>query len=64
MPLTPPADEPAFPSLDASTKVPDSPMDDHLAIDELELDELSEPQVDVQKPHLVTHAKVYAIAEK
>jgi hypothetical protein len=63
MPLTPPADEPMFQNLDASSKVPDTPMADQFAFDELE-GEQSEPELDVQTAHLVTHAKVYAIAEK
>lgn len=63
MPLTPPADESTFQNLDASTKMPDTPMADQFAIDDLE-SEQSEPTLDVQKGHLVTHAKVYAIAEK
>jgi hypothetical protein len=63
MPLTPPADEPTFQNLDASSKMPDTPMADQFAFDELE-GEQSEPELDVQTAHLVTHAKVYAIAEK
>jgi hypothetical protein len=63
MPLTPPADEPTFQNLDASSKLPDTPMADQFAFDELE-GEQSEPELDVQTTHLVTHAKVYAIAEK
>jgi hypothetical protein len=63
MPLTPPADEPVFQNLEASSKFPDTPMVDQFAIDELE-SEQSEPELDVRSAHLVTHAKVYAIAEK
>lgn len=63
MPLTPPDDEPAFYNLDASTKMPDTPMDDQFAMNELETEQ-SEPESNTQKAHLVTHAKVYAIAEK
>jgi hypothetical protein len=63
MPLTPPADEPAIQSLDATSKLPDTPIADQFAFDELE-GEQSEPELDVQNAHLVTHAKVYAIAEK
>ena len=63
MPLTPPADEPSTQILDASSKMPDTPMANQFAVDEQE-DEQSEPELDVQKAHLVTHAKVYAIAEK
>jgi hypothetical protein len=63
MPLTPPADELDFQSLDASAKYPDTPMADESAFDELE-GEQSAQELDVQNAHLVTHAKVYAIAEK
>jgi hypothetical protein len=63
MPLTPPADEFMIQNLDASTKMPDTPMADQFAIHELE-SEQSEPALDVQNSHLVTHTKVYAIAEK
>jgi hypothetical protein len=63
MPLTPPADEPVLQTLDASSKLPDTPMVDQFAIDELE-GEQSEPELTMQSAHLVTHAKVYAIAEK
>lgn len=63
MPLTPPADETMFPNLDSFSKLPDTPMADQFAIDELE-DDISEPELGVQTSHLVTHAKVYAIAEK
>jgi len=63
MPLTPPADEPSTQILDASSKMPDTPMANQFLVDEQE-DEQSEPELDVQKAHLVTHAKVYAIAEK
>jgi hypothetical protein len=63
MPLTPPADEPTFQNLNASSKFPDTPMADQFAIDELE-GEQSELELDVQSAYLVTHAKVYAIAEK
>jgi hypothetical protein len=63
MPLTPPADQSSFQNLDASTKMPDTPMADQFEIYELE-SEQSEPTLDAQNSHLVTHAKVYAIAEK
>jgi hypothetical protein len=63
MPLTPPADESSFQNMDASTKMPDTPMADQFVIDELE-SEQSEPALDDQNSHLVTHAKVYALAEK
>jgi hypothetical protein len=63
IPLTPPADEPAYQRLDTLLKLPDTPMIDQFAIDELE-GEQSEPELDAQSAHLVIHAKVYAIAEK
>lgn len=63
MPLTPPADEPSLQNLDASSKVPDTPMADQFANDELEGEE-PELESEAHSAHLVTHAKVYAIAEK
>jgi hypothetical protein len=63
LPLTPPADETTFSTAYSSSKLPDMPMVDQFSTDELE-DELSEPEPDIQTSHLVTHAKVYAIAEK
>jgi len=63
MPLTPPAEEDTFSNLDESMKLPSSPMVDQFAIEDTE-DEQDEPDVDLGKAHLVTHAKVYAIAEK
>ncbi|KAF2679206.1 hypothetical protein K458DRAFT_119023 [Lentithecium fluviatile CBS 122367] len=64
MPLTPPTEqENQFDNLNASTKLPDSPMADQL--DENPFDCMTtEPEADTEKPHLITHAKVYAIAEK
>ncbi|KAH8724448.1 hypothetical protein GQ44DRAFT_279411 [Phaeosphaeriaceae sp. PMI808] len=63
MPLTPTDDESVFHNLDASTKLPDTPMADQWTTSELESEQsVLEPAV--QKVHLVTHAKVYAIAEK
>ena len=63
MPLTPPADEPTFQILDASSKMPDTPMADQFEDDDLE-SVYSEDELDIEKAHLITHAKVYAIAEK
>jgi hypothetical protein len=63
MPLTPPPDEPTFQNFDASTKMPDTPMADQFEDDDLE-SEQSEPELDTERTQLVTHAKVYAIAEK
>lgn len=62
-PLTPPAEETLFQPLDASLKFPDTPMADQFADDLIESAAM-EPEVDVESAHLVTHAKVYAIAEK
>jgi hypothetical protein len=64
MPLTPPADEPMFQNMDASTKMPDTPMADHFFEDDDLESQQSETELDVETTHLVTHAKVYAIAEK
>jgi hypothetical protein len=64
MPLTPPADEPTFQNMDASTKMPDTPMADHFFEDDDLESQQSETELDVETTHLVTHAKVYAIAEK
>jgi hypothetical protein len=63
MPLTPPADESMLQPLDASLKFPDTPMNDQFA-DEIIESFVAEPEDDVEKVHLITHAKVYAIAEK
>jgi hypothetical protein len=63
MPLTPPADEPTFQPLDASFKLPDTPMTAQFSDEDVE-SIFAEPEGDVEKAHLVTHAKVYAIAEK
>jgi hypothetical protein len=63
MPLTPPADEPAFQNFDTSTKLPDTPMADQFDDDDLESVQ-SEVEFDTERGQLVTHAKVYAIAEK
>ena len=62
-PLTPPAEETLFQPLDASLKLPDTPIADQFTDDYIECVTM-EPEVDVQSAHLVTHAKVYAIAEK
>jgi hypothetical protein len=64
MPLTPPADEPMFQNIDASTKLPDTPMADQFFEDDDLESEQSETEFDMETTHLVTHAKVYAIAEK
>lgn len=62
-PLTPPAEDTLFQPLDVSLKLPDSPMAEQFA-DEYMESVAEEPEVDVESAHLVTHAKVYAIAEK
>lgn len=63
MPMTPPADRDNHHHLDASAKQPDTPMAEQFDEDSFDcvVDEL---EADAEKPHLVTHAKVYAIAEK
>lgn len=63
MPLTPPADELTFQSLNVSTKFPDSPVVDESAIEEAEHEHPNQTK-DLENAHLVTHAKVYSIAEK
>ena len=64
MPMTPPPEEPTFQNIDASAKMPDTPMADQFFEDD-DLESVhSEPEFDVETTHLVTHAKVYAIAEK
>ena len=62
-PLTPPAEETLFQPLDASLKLPDTPMAEQFADEYLE-SVATEPEDNVESAHLVTHAKVYAIAEK
>lgn len=57
-PLTPPADVPH-----ESAKFPDTPMADQNEENPFDAME-AEPEADVETPHLITHAKVYAIAEK
>ncbi|KAF1994640.1 hypothetical protein P154DRAFT_367263 [Amniculicola lignicola CBS 123094] len=63
-PLTPPTEDATDEmDADASTKLPDTPMADQH--DENPFDALTaDAEADIEKPHLVTHAKVYAIAEK
>ncbi|CAA9957051.1 hypothetical protein P3342_000782 [Pyrenophora teres f. teres] len=64
MPMTPPPEQNMFQNMDASTKMPDSPMvDDFFQDDDIESIH-SEQEFDIETTHLVTHAKVYAIAEK
>jgi len=49
--------------LDLSQKLPDTPMADQFT--ENPFDSIAaEPEADAENAHLVTHAKVYAIAEK
>jgi hypothetical protein len=63
-PLTPPAEQnDQYESLDTSAKLPHTPMTEQFEEDLFDTIE-EEPEADVGKPHLVTHAKVYAIAEK
>ncbi|KAH6644282.1 hypothetical protein C7974DRAFT_17914 [Boeremia exigua] len=62
-PLTPPAEDTVFRPIDATLKLPDTPMVEQFADDYNEYATM-EPEVDVESAHLVIHAKVYAIAEK
>jgi hypothetical protein len=66
MPITPPDEEEnqVDDTLDASAKLPDTPMADQF--DEEDPFECipEEEAAEAAKPHLITHAKVYAIAEK
>jgi len=64
-PLTPPAEqENHFESFDASGKLPDTPTADQDTEDPFESYMTEAEAAHVEKPHLITHAKVYAIAEK
>jgi hypothetical protein len=69
---TPPAEQPAqvelhdsaqFDQRDSFSKFPDTPVANKLAENPLDCNR-AEMETDVEKPHLITHAKVYAIAEK
>ncbi|KAI8938190.1 hypothetical protein NX059_005854 [Plenodomus lindquistii] len=62
-PITPPADEPRFEDLELSSKIADMPTADRFADDDTD-SVGSEPELDISKSHLITHAKMYAIAEK
>lgn len=62
IPLTPPAEEATFQSLETS-KVHDMPIADQFENDELD-NECSESEPVEKAAHLIIHAKVYAIAEK
>lgn len=64
MPLTPPADVPTFQSMDVSAKLPRTPMLNQSQADDYFVMQPSDPLVTFETPHLVSHAKVYAIAEK
>ncbi|KAF2464239.1 uncharacterized protein BDR25DRAFT_97482 [Lindgomyces ingoldianus] len=63
-PMTPPDEQPNhyLESID-SAKFPDTPMEQEFEEDPFETAQ-AEPESNVEKPYLVTHAKVYAIAEK
>ncbi|KAL5438737.1 hypothetical protein PMIN07_010667 [Paraphaeosphaeria minitans] len=50
--------------LDAPMKLPDTPMQDQFPDDPFEYVYTTEAKADAEQSHLVTHAKVYAIAEK
>ncbi|KAF2868100.1 hypothetical protein BDV95DRAFT_157794 [Massariosphaeria phaeospora] len=62
-PMTPPDDQTNQFDTGGTSKLPDSPMADQFMEDPFESVNI-ETSVDVEKPYLVTHAKVYAIAEK
>lgn len=66
-PLTPPEEQADqfddHLDADLSAKLPDTPMAEQFEEDPFESVQ-SETESAVEKPHLVTHAKVYAIAEK
>ncbi|KAF2251310.1 hypothetical protein BU26DRAFT_280646 [Trematosphaeria pertusa] len=64
MPMTPPEEQAnQFDALDASAKLPETPTADQFTEDPFDA-VTAEPEADVERPHLITHAKVYAIAEK
>ncbi|KAF2264147.1 hypothetical protein CC78DRAFT_247632 [Lojkania enalia] len=62
-PLTPPDEQPNRFEADLSAKLPDMPVENLVEEDSFENME-AEPEANVENPHLVTHAKVYAIAER
>ncbi|CBY02090.1 hypothetical protein IAQ61_006678 [Plenodomus lingam] len=62
-PITAPAGEPEFQNLDLSSKNSDMPTTDNITDDDTE-SVGSEPESEIESSHLITHAKVYAIAEK
>jgi hypothetical protein len=64
-PLTPPAEpENHLESFDVSGKLPETPTVDQDMEDPFESHMTEAEAAHVEKPHLITHAKVYAIAEK
>lgn len=63
MPMTPPADRDDRSHLDAIAKQPDTPMTEQFNDDMFDC-AVDDVEADAEKPHLITHAKVYAIAEK
>ena len=62
-PLTPPDEQMNQVEANESAKLPDTPIEQELDEDPFET-ALAEPEPDAEKAHLITHAKVYAIAEK
>ncbi|KAJ4299504.1 hypothetical protein N0V90_004749 [Kalmusia sp. IMI 367209] len=63
-PLTPSVERPDDQdALNVPAKLPDTPMADQFTEDPFDY-AFAEPDAGSEKPHLVTHAKVYAIAEK
>jgi len=62
-PMTPPEEHTNELDSLESAKLPDTPMSDQDETEAFE-DTIPEFEADMEKPHLVTHVKVYAIAEK
>lgn len=64
-PLTPPPEQhvPRFTTLDASAKIPVTPSPEESIENPFE-NLPGESPTEIEKPHLIIHAKVYAIAEK
>lgn len=62
-PLTPPDEQPNQFERMESMKFPDTPMEYEVEEDPFDT-AFAEQEPDNEKPYLITHAKVYAIAEK
>lgn len=63
-PLTPPDDQANFFENIDSAKLPDTPTNDYEVQEDPFETAFAEQEPDVEQPHLISHAKVYAIAEK